>query len=322
MASGGDYSGRRMYNAFDPFAKSQAERRKMLEAEEARLDFFKKIQRSNQQRQGVLNNPSGNKVTEAIAAAVGARGVAGRSSSTRMTDAQMRKIIEEQSPKYGLISALETGKNIAKETNRYQPSTGLRRLGEIFGGMGTTPGASFASDLIGSGQRLSARDEAGALRNRAEQAAQQKAAMDAQRLEIEMGYKQRAEAREIAALRIQQATEKLAKDKYFSGLGDSKAAIDESNKTVEELINAGGGHKEALKKRTGAWGASKDLISSLATLYRRIQKDALSANKNLSPDEVLEIAIQNLTGIPADTSGQTTGSPPVSPVSGRAVRGK
>ena len=320
MASGGDYSGRRMYNAFDPFAKSQAERRKMLEAEEARLDFLKKIQRSDQQRQAVLNNPSGNKVTEAIAAAVGARGVPGR--STGMSDAQMRKIIEEQSPKYGLISALKTGENIAKATNRYQPSTGLRRLGEIFGGMGTTPGASFASDLIGSGQRLSARDEAGALRNRAEQAAQQKAAMDAQRLEIEMGYKQRAEAREIAALRIQQATEKLAKDKYFSGLGDSKAAIDESNKTVEELINAGGGHKEALKKRTGAWGASKDLISSLATLYRRIQKDALSANKNLSPDEVLEIAIQNLTGIPADTSGQTTGSQPVSPVSVRAVRGK
>ena len=320
MASGGDYSGRRMYNAFDPFAKSQAERRKMLEAEEARLDFLKKIQRSDQQRQAVLNNPSGNKVTEAIAAAVGARGVPGR--STGMSDAQMRKIIEEQSPKYGLMAALKTGENIAKATNRYQPSTGLRRLGEIFGGMGTTPGASFASDLIGSGQRLSARDEAGALRNRAEQAAQQKAAMDAQRLEIEMGYKQRAEAREIAALRIQQATEKLAKDKYFSGLGDSKAAIDESNKTVEELINAGGGHKEALKKRTGAWGASKDLISSLATLYRRIQKDALSANKNLSPDEVLEIAIQNLTGIPADTSGQTTGSQPVSPVSVRAVRGK
>ena len=306
---------RKMHNAFDPFATAKAKRRKMLEAEAARLDFLKKIQRSDRQRQEVLSNPA----TEAMAAAMG---VPGRSSSTRMSDAQMRKIIEEQSPKYGLMAGLKTGENIAKQTNRYQPSTGLRRLGEIFGGMGTTPGASFASDLIGSGQRLSARDEAGALRNRAEQAAQQKAALDAKRLEIAMGYKQREEARDIKALGIQQATEKLAKDKYFSGLGDSKAAIDESNKTVEELINAGGGHAEALKKRTGAWGASKDLISSLATLYRRIQKDALSANKNLSPDEVLEIAIQNLTGIAAAASGQTTGNPSVPPVSVRAVREK
>ena len=275
----------------------------------------------------ILNNPAGNKVTEAIAAAVGARGVAGRSSSTRMTDAQMRKIIEEQSPKYGLMAALKTGENIAKATNRYQPSTGLRRLGEIFGGMGTTPGASFASDLIGSGQRLSARDEAGALRNRAEQAAQQKAAMDAKLLEMQQASKQRAEDREITALRIQQGVAKLAQDKYLSGGSDTKAAIDVSKETVEELLNSakktGQKHAEEIKKRTGlAGGISKDLISSLATLYRRVQKDALSANKNLSPDEVLEIAIQNLTGIPADTSGQTTGSPPVSPVSGRAVRGK
>ena len=323
MASGGDYSGRRMYNSFDPYAKSQAERRKMLEAEEARLDFLKKIQRSDRQRQEVLRNPA----TEAMAAAMGARGVPGRSSSTRMSDAQMRKIIEEQSPKYGLMAGLKTGENIAKQTNRYQPSTGLRRLGEIFGGMGTTPGASFASDLIGSGQRLSARDEAGALRNRAEQAAQQKAAMDAKRLEIAMGYKQREEDREITALRIQQGEAQLAEDKYLGGGSDTKAAIDVSKETVEELLNSakktGQKHAEEIKKRTGlAGGISKDLISSLATLYRRVQKDALRDKQNLSPDEVLAKAIQNLTGIAAAASGQTTGNPSVPPVSVRAVREK
>ena len=236
MAGGGDYSGKRMYNAFDPYAKSQAERRKMLEAEEARLDFLKKIQRSDRQRQEVLRNPA----TEAMAAAMGARGVPGRSSSTRMSDAEMRKIIGEQSPKYGLMAGLKTGENIAKQTNRYQPSTGLRRLGEIFGGMGTTPGASFASDLIGSGQRLSARDEAGALRNRAEQAAQQKAATQAKLLEMKQASKQRAEARAIEELNLRKAADER------SALPKPSAINKPNIKAMEDVIDSLGLNYENL----------------------------------------------------------------------------
>ena len=179
---------------------------------------------------------SGSGATNALAAALGVPAAA-----PGPTNAQLMNIIKKQSEGNGLLAGgLQTGKNIAVETNRYQPpqidryepTAGLRRLGQIFSGMGTTPGASFASDLIGSGQRLSAQDQAGALRNRAEQAARQKAATAAKLLEMQQAYKDRAEGRDIEALDLRK--EAAARDKFPKAPAITKAAI----QGMEDYIDA------------------------------------------------------------------------------------